>query len=516
MEAILVKLGHTRTYIKRHLWKYHYVFSLAINNLEKTGWVSHFKRVNIKLLTEQLGGESKIKGEWERYSKQVLDDLVKGDVIIRQYIDERLVENDPKSTRRRINIKINDNYIEHGYEPWVAPEGYNGYTVYAAAEKLQATYFNRELRGIYKRIAENNAAIIEFDVEAARRYADHALATKMPLPAKRVENVVYDNRYVTPAIHCHYHKVIDRFENREFGFSADDAADKTNRLFWLVANSPRGVREFITLDGEEPVEADIASSQLLVFAIYLKQYYRERHEPLPDDVVKYIALCEAGQFYQYAQQLVIAANEKTMTKELFKVTFFGRIFFSTEKKNYAWRTRFAADFENVSRIISEFKEVNYKNLPQKLSYLESEIMLHKITPRLFAEGITKQFSIHDAFFCKKSDLSRVEQIITEEFQKYGVTPFIKPQPSEVEPVVATEDEFDLDSLEELDMFEVDAILNPKPVRQLVPNNYAAVPTYSVKPDFAHLSDEEKLDLLCQLVEAQVPASEAELDEFFAE
>jgi hypothetical protein len=412
LDDLLKKIGHSPTYIKRNLWKYY----LAINNLEKTSWESRFVRVDIGQLTQVLGGESKIKGRWKRYSKQVIDDLHDLDVIIRQHNNY----DTPHGRRTAVEIKINDNMLVDGYAEWTAPEGCRTYATVAASSAKERP----QLTGIYQQIANNNHNIIKFDAAGARAFALNAYQTKMPLPPKRVDNILYDNRYVTPAIYSHYLNVIKRLERKDYRATADNAAGKTDRLFWLVAHAPRPIRRFITINGQKTEEVDISSSQCLIFAICLKQHYANVGENLPADVEHYIQLCETGQFYQHAQAVVLAPGE-SMPYDLFKVTFFARIFFSNEQRQYQWRTRFAAEFPNVSRIITKFKSQNYKDLPQKLSHLESEIMLHRITPRLFAEGIVDHFSLHDSFFCTLDSKAQIEQIVIEEFQRYGVTPHLK-------------------------------------------------------------------------------------------
>jgi hypothetical protein len=455
-DELLKKEGHSPTYIKRHLWKYYFVFTLAISNLEKTAWESDFVRIDIDKLTQQLGGESKILGRWERYSKQVLDELCKWDVLIRQHTNPRLIPGAKKSTRTRVDIKLNDNCLAAGYSEWVAPAGYH------TCELREETHDYTHLSDIYLQLA-NNLSIIEFDAAAARAFAYQAYQNQMPLPPKRVKNILYTERYVNQKVYSHWLAAISRMERKIYRPVADNKPGKTDRFFCLLANLPRPLRQFITINGQQLQEVDISSSQCLIFAIYLKQYYANLGEPLPADVVKYIKLCEEGKFYQYAQSIVLAPGE-SMPYDLFKVTLFARIFFSNEQRQYQWRTRFAHpdNLPNVSRIITEFKSENYKDLPQKLSHLESEVMLHRITPRLFAEGITEQFSVHDSFFCTAGNKSRIEQILVEEFQKYGVTPHLKnksalaPMPSEAD---LFEQAMAMDN--ELDLFEMDALLNPK-------------------------------------------------------
>jgi hypothetical protein len=468
-EEKLKKLGYSRTYIQNHLWKYFYVYTLAVKQLRNDRQESRFFTISMKKLVAELGGQGRIKGIQVRYANHILDELCAWNVIIRQYTNYEVMMAGKPQKRMRVDIKVNDLALEAGYAAWVAPANYRTCRLDAYVPNFD------HLNGIYKQIAENNQRIIEFDAAGARAYAWQAYQNQEPLPARRnQDNILVKNRYVDRRVYSFWMAAIDNMEQKCYRPTADNANDKTDRYFWLVAQLPRGMRRFITIGGQQLNEVDISSSQCLVFGIYLKQYYANRGETLPADVEHYISLCEMGQFYQYVQPLVLAPGE-TLTYDEFKVSFFARVFYSTENCNYKWRTRFAAEFENVSRIITEFKSESYKDLPQKMSHLESEIMLHRITPRLFAEGITDQFSLHDSFFCTASNKARIEQIVVEEFQRYGVTPHLKnksaqvPTPveaaPEIEPVPATseadlfEQALALDN--KLDLFEMDALLNPK-------------------------------------------------------
>jgi hypothetical protein len=408
--------GFKPVFIQKNLWKFHYAFSLAIRNLERSSWESKFKQLNVGALDKLFGGQGRIKGIQKRYSKWVLDTLCWWGVLIRQHTNVPATDaTGKKIALTRVDIKVDDNALVDGYQEWVAPAGFR------TCELVEEPLSFEHLEGIYRAIAENNQAVLEFDVQAARAYAYQAYVNKEALPDKRIDNKLLTNRYVTKTIYQFYLTAISKMEQKLYRPQADNAVGKTNRFFSLISNLPRPLRQFIAIGGQKLVEVDVRSCQPLVFAIYLKRYYAALNEPLPTDVAQYIALVEAGQFYFHAQDLVLAPGED-MNYDLFKVTFFARVFYSNEQRQYQWRTRFAAAFPNVSRIISEFKSESYKDLPQKLTHLESEIMLHRVSTRLFNEGITDQFSLHDAFYCTLAVQERIKQLITEEFQKDGVIP----------------------------------------------------------------------------------------------
>ena len=499
-KAELEKQGFKQKFIEKNLWKFHYVFSLAIDNLSRTNYESRFVRVDVDKLDKLFRGQGFIGGKRVRYSKFVIEQLGKWNVLIRQRINSTIVTKFGKLVNlTRVELKVNDTVLEEGYQEWTAPAGYQ------SCELEEEPLSFDHLIGIYRQVAENNQSIIEFDAAAARVFALQAYQQKLALPAKRVDNVLVENRYVTKRVYSHWLSAISRMERKLYRPTADNAVGKTDRFFSLISNLPRPLRQFISLNGQAVAEVDISSSQPLIFAIYLKQYYQALGQPLPADVEHYTELCETGDFYRHAQSLVLAPGE-TMAYDLFKVTFFARIFFSNELRQYQWRTRFAVDFPNVSRIISEFKSENYKDLPQKLSHLESEIMLHRITPRLFAEGITEQFSLHDSFFCTSDNKVRIEQIVVEEYQKYGVTPHLKNKSQAPIPATAVQDEPIVAADPVLDAWW----LNPTPTSTVAPVPEAPAAPITDLDDFialieqkereyraatSHLSAEQRLELL---------------------
>lgn len=448
MQEKLESLGYSRTYIHNHLWKYFYVFTLTVKQVRTDRDDSKFFPVSMKNLVKELGGMGRIKGVQTRYANHILDELCAWNIIIRQYTNYEVMLAGQAQKRMRVDIKVNDLALEAGYSAWDAPSEFRRCELAAYVPTFD------HLRGIYRTIAENNQRVVEFDAAGARAYAWSAFQNQEPLPPRRnKDNILIKNRFVNRRVYSVWMAAIDNMEQKCYRPAADDDDHKTDRFFWLVSQLPRGIRRFITIAGQQPAEVDISSSQVLVFGICMLQHYAALGQEPPTDVLEYIRLCEAGQFYQHVQSVVLGAGG-TLSYDEFKVAFFARVFYSTENCNYKWRTRFAAAFPHVSQLITDFKSESYKDLPQKMTHLESEIMLHRITPRLFAECIMDQFSLHDSFFCTAGNKARIEQIVVEEFQLYGVTPHLKNKTAPVEE--------DFMNGPVLDVFELDEMATTKP------------------------------------------------------
>ena len=220
-------------------------------------------------------------------------------------------------------------------------------------------------------------------------------------------------------IYSHWLTVIDEIESGKYNLKVDHL--KTGRVFTVISNMPRELRQFLRINGKPLVELDIANSQCLVFCIHLMKAFGE---DLPDDVAEYIRLCSTGTFYKEVMSMVVDANE-VVSADTFKPEFFGKIFFSSEAINYKWRVRFANKFPNVSAAISKVKVQNYKELSIMLSHQESEIMIKNVTARLYREGVTEFTSIHDSLLCTAEVFDECYNVVLEEFNRYGLTPHIK-------------------------------------------------------------------------------------------
>ena len=231
---------------------------------------------------------------------------------------------------------------------------------------------------------------------------------------------------------------IDAVEAGDYGGTQDE--DGTGRFFNRITSSPKLLREFLFLDGEPMHEGDIANCQPLIFCTYLHEHFGAN---MPTKVREFITECENGTIYATIRKLVVTPSEQALLSESdFKTLFFAKIFYSTEKRDWAWRKKFATAYPEVSKHITTMKQEGYKDMPRALSRKESEIMLHGVAAKLLAAGAAF-VTLHDAIYATVEWLPLVQRLICEEFALHSVGVTIKPPktlPVAVVPAAPTDDE----------------------------------------------------------------------------
>ena len=213
-----------------------------------------------------------------------------------------------------------------------------------------------------------------------------------------------------------YNSVIYTFENRkEINSVVRDA--KTKRMHHLLSNTPTEYRKFIKHEGKTLYSIDLANSQPLLLATYIKDHYGIF---IPDDAKQYIKDVEQGILYEKVMKFLKIPN---IYRSTFKQTFFGKIFYneSTEGKtyNYEEETAFKELYPNVFKFIQKMKTYNYKNFPIALQKRESGIFVDEIFKKLTDENIFC-LTLHDSIVF--SDIKHKEKI-ENKIKRYFVEHF---------------------------------------------------------------------------------------------
>lgn len=211
-----------------------------------------------------------------------------------------------------------------------------------------------------------------------------------------------------------YNSVLYTFENRE-DFNAVVRDAKTNRMHHVLSNTPSDYRKFFTYKGKSLYTIDLANSQPLLLATYLKDHY---HKYVPIDVKKYIKDVEEGVLYE---QVMKKLKIPLKYRSAFKQTFFGKIFYnkSTEGQGYDYEeeTAFKELYPNVFNFIQKMKVYNYKNFPIALQKRESEIFVDNIFKELVDEKIFC-LTLHDSIiFSDKKYAKKIEKKIKNYFKE---------------------------------------------------------------------------------------------------
>jgi hypothetical protein len=141
---------------------------------------------------------------------------------------------------------------------------------------------------------------------------------------------------------------------------------------------------------------------------------------VPDDLERYVKLCEQGRFYD---ELMLLDDNPT-DRETFKKQVFAQVFYG--KNCYEGRlTRlFAQEFPTVWETIRAIKKPDYHRLSHHMLRLESDININRAVRRCALEEIWV-VTIHDCVVTYPEHAERVNQIMIEAFGSVGVTPTIK-------------------------------------------------------------------------------------------
>jgi hypothetical protein len=145
---------------------------------------------------------------------------------------------------------------------------------------------------------------------------------------------------------------------------------------------------YITIDGENLVELDIANSQFSILSYIV--------DDLDDE---FISLSRSGNLYSKIE----------------KNTMF-RIAFDKVKSEYDYVRE---TFPKTMSFIDNFKNINgYDKFSNLLQRAESKIMIDYVMNNLIKEGYTV-LPIHDAFRVKESELELVKNRVEELFNEIG-------------------------------------------------------------------------------------------------
>lgn len=418
-EELLKKDGNSRTYIKNNLWKYHYVLTYLLNKRRhstlKNGWV----RVSVQKLKRELGN-SKMKGKNCWFIDRIRKDLKCWNLILTKY---RKNKYDEENITRTALAKVTDETIANRWQKWTPNK------------EINLRQFDQPLTGVYADM-QRSLSRLSIDHEKAMAFAQHAFDTSMKLPDKLEGWVVNRNRFVNWDVFSSWKSSISQIREGQFEIHVQHGT--SGRAYTPVTSFPKKLKHTLLINGKRMIQYDCSCSQPLVFAALLKSTYKQ----LTEDMLLYIELVQGGQFYPHFQQLLVTAGIP-FSESSFKADFFAKVFYTREKRWCEWRKLFHEKFEGVSNAILKEKKavlgqkhINDKGnqvvtggypelLSNKLSLVESEIMIHGVAKALYAAGIYDFLTIHDAILVTEEHEDIVYNLMIQEYQNYGVSPTIK-------------------------------------------------------------------------------------------
>ncbi|TDD78563.1 hypothetical protein [Flavobacterium caseinilyticum] len=200
---------------------------------------------------------------------------------------------------------------------------------------------------------------------------------------------------------------------------------KTARLYTNLNCIKRGLRQFITVDGQELHGVDITSSQPLFLGILLKN--NSNIEAV--EYEKYMNVVCNGTLYEYlakAAGLDIDLKNHTVRSQFKKMIFAGCLYNKPQLKLSEWELIFQSSFPTILAECRRIKEKDHKVLAQQLQRLEASFIFECV--RIGAEELgdnTPITTIHDEIVSTKESIHIIEKIVRSEFSKIGIEPKIE-------------------------------------------------------------------------------------------
>ncbi len=243
---------------------------------------------------------------------------------------------------------------------------------------------------------------------------------------------------------------IKNLHHKEHFMITDKAA---GRVHTNITNLKSEIRQFLRVGGKKLFNIDIRNSQPFLFNILIKYYFsigqkrtfssifscfstfsktnNDKLNILPydagfDDLRLYQELTSGGKFYEY---LMDKMGLTGMQRQSFKKSFFGKVFFSKNNKNYVYHEKkiFKQHFPHVYEAIHNFKKKAHRDLPIALQKAEVNIMINTIVRRIATERPDVFLTtIHDSIMTTEDNIEYVKTVILDEFERnFKMKPSLK-------------------------------------------------------------------------------------------
>lgn len=264
--------------------------------------------------------------------------------------------------------------------------------------------------------------------------------------------------------------MVDKIFYRDWFFRVDDYG----RVHTNATNLKSSLRKRLTVDAEPLVELDLANSQPFFLGLLLKTYQSGQQQALSPpsgntahsldlcflctnstnfnygatfpsgerllrpllcgsttsegyiyqpDLAKYLSLVQHGELYQHLFEEWNIPPEKRAD---FKQLLFKDVLFSRNSKRSRFRTKFAAEFPTVYKIIQQIKAKDYRRLAHLLQRTESRFIIHGVARRFMLDA-PKVFltTVHDSLLVQAQHAEMARRFIIEEFRDWGLVPTIR-------------------------------------------------------------------------------------------
>lgn len=415
------------------------------NYIEKYQWIIH-------TVLHQGYKTEKSFGGYVNLSQQIL----------RRFIGERYCTEVLSQLENSGIIKINKKYSANNFSmSYSLTEKYHGSEIksvdFTGSKAVKYIYkinnYNRKCLQTYLKtpVIEQlykNVFKVDIDEERATEYLNFLKA----------EEKVNEEQYIVGKM------AIENISNKDekYFFTVDEP---TGRVYHPIANCPRYIRKFLSHNGQQLIQIDVANCQPMLFIPMLKEYFGKKEAEnsyltdsntnytydistilspyvetstnnisysdnnLPDDVTRYIDKCSTGMFYEdLMQEFDIPVSERNY----FKKEFFGKIFFSQlhRKWEYDLAKKFRNIYPNVYKAVLWYKQKNHADLPIKLQSIESSIIINGVCAKITAENTPDSMpffcSVHDCIVCLEENVGYIKKLLENELKTVmGFIPKVK-------------------------------------------------------------------------------------------
>lgn len=170
-----------------------------------------------------------------------------------------------------------------------------------------------------------------------------------------------------------------------------------NRLDTNITNLKSDLLAFITLEGEQLEQLDLANSQLVFLNKLMKK--EGKSSQLLDQLIS------EGTLYEYIQTK-LNLKSRSIAKELTFTLLFGKHTMKSKEKS-----ELKAILPQLVNYTDKYKKENGDNqLPIKLQQMEANLFIDNILKECEEQKILV-LTKHDSILCKKSDLIKVREIV---------------------------------------------------------------------------------------------------------
>ncbi|SFW90971.1 hypothetical protein [Chitinophaga sancti] len=199
--------------------------------------------------------------------------------------------------------------------------------------------------------------------------------------------------------------------------------DGDSRIYSPLTSIKREHRKYITLNGKQLIGLDVVGCQMLLSSIAVENYFTNTYDgvELPDDMVYYRQLAEAGMLYEKLAEAEVKTSLLTKDRTAYKQRLYKGFFFSKNSKRLnkiqqAFKSLFPSVFDTIVNIKASNE---YNSWAITLQKVESVLMLDLISKQLIDKGI--QFlNLHDGlYFSTIEDLKVGEEILINCFKDNG-------------------------------------------------------------------------------------------------